>query len=208
MAVVACSAEELLAAAPLALGLEALDGVAPTLAYVADEDHPWAASIAAWYAAQARAVPVGRWSAFETDAFETRLVENETFDRVVFVGTAFPGALPEIDGALFALVGAGVHAETLDATRARLMELAAVGAIRSVELLARFGPPGREFIELVEEVHHDSGPDGQSRVADTLRAALFGRSGRVPVNLASRADPPALDPLTLLAFFVDASEVA
>ncbi len=198
--------EAFMGALPIALGLEGLadDAVEVTLAIIGEG--PWTAPVRSWYEAQARAVNVLCFDEIEA--------EVPTFDQIVVVGTSLSsscvGAIPDAvrahADATFALVAAGVDADGLDPLRARLLELGGLGAL-SVEHIDRFGRVGREFVELVEHVHHVRGPTGQSRVADTLRAALFGRSGRVPVNLASREDPPALDPLTTMVFYVAVAEL-
>lgn len=195
--VVGLSAEELIGAAVVGLALEGrADAVA--LAHLGD-GAPFAAPMAAWWAAQAHPV--------EVRPFEG----TEGFDRVVAVGSALDRAVPEAiashRGASFALVGAGAFAHELEPTRRALMDAAAAGRLREAALIPRYERVGRALIELVEEVHHAVGPDRQSRVADTLRAALFGRQGRVPVSLATREDPPCLDPLTLMVFFLDLQSV-
>ena len=190
--VVALGAEELFGAAVVALALEGrADRV--VLACVGD-GAPWAAPLAAWWSTQAHPVEV---RPFESAA---------GFDRVYAVASALERAVPAELRAhpdpWFALVGAGAWAAELDATRAALMARAADGALREVVAIPRYARVGRALIELIEEVHHAVGPTRQSRVADALRAALFGRAGRVPVSLATRDDPPCLDPLTLLVAFL------
>lgn len=193
---VGLGAEELVGAAVVALALEGLaDEV--VLAHVGD-GAPWAAPMASWFAAQTHPVEVRPFTGLDG------------FDRVYAVATHLrapvPPAIAAHPAATRALVGAGADAGELDATRAALMDLAAAGALREVVLIPRYERVGRALIELIEELHHAVGPERQSRVADTLRAALFGRHGRVPVSLVTREDPPCLDPLTLLVCFATISK--
>lgn len=190
---VGLSAEELLGAAVVALTLEGqVEEV--VLAHVGD-GAPWAAPMASWWAGQAHPVAVGRYTS--PDAFERVIAVGSALDREL------PDAIARHAGATFALVGAGAFAEELEPTRRALMDAAAAGRLREVTLVERYGRVGRALIELIEEVHHAVGPDRQSRVADSLRAALFGRQGRVPVSLGTREDPPCLDPMTLMVFELD-----
>lgn len=190
--VVALGAEELVGAAVVALALEGR-ATEVVLACVGD-GAPWAAPLAGWWAAQAHPVDVRPFTG------------AAGFDRVYAVASALERAVPaEVRAhpdAWFALVGAGAWADELEATRRGLVARAADGALREVALIPRYERVGRALIELIEEVHHAVGPTQQSRVADALRAALFGRAGRVPVSLATRDEPPCLDPLTLMVAFL------
>ncbi|MGF1465080.1 MAG: hypothetical protein ACFCGT_03005 [Sandaracinaceae bacterium] len=109
-----------------------------------------------------------------------------------------------------ALVAAGAEAAfdvAQDAVDAALARLVGHGGLLGVDALRRFDRLARTFLELSEEVSHAVGPEAQNLVADTLRAALFGRSGRVPVNLACRDRPPRIGPLTTLILWLDPVEV-
>ncbi len=112
--------------------------------------------------------------------------------------------------ATIAIAGLGAEAargeDPRDARR-RLVALAAHGGLLHAEPVLRFGAAGRAFVELIENVHHRLGPDGQLTAGDAVRAALFGREGRVPVNLATREVAPDLDLTTHLVFFVAAREI-
>lgn len=89
----------------------------------------------------------------------------------------------------------------------RIANLVAAGALWGAEPIPRFSTVGRDFVELVEAMHHAAGPAHQSLVADTLRAALFGRSGPTPVNLSTRDQLPHLTAATSMIWWFDADEV-
>ncbi|MDQ3038058.1 MAG: hypothetical protein M3Y87_37040 [Myxococcota bacterium] len=97
-------------------------------------------------------------------------------------------------GARIALVGlgaevcVGIEAER---TAARLAACLAEGSLIDRTLLQPRGTIARAWIELVEDVHHEIGPARQLPIVDAIRAALFGKHGRVAVDLAAR-DCPAL----------------
>ena len=57
-------------------------------------------------------------------------------------------------------------------------------------------------------MHHLAGPTGQCPRADSIRAALFGRHGAVPVNLGTRERPPRLSLATTTVFWLQPEELA
>lgn len=184
----ATKAEDLFSAAVVGLGLEGwADRV--VVAHVGD-GAPFAEPMAEWWASQPVPVSITKFDTVE--GFDQVHVASPTF------GPRLPAEVASHPRASIALVGTGARADTLDATHAAYVEKAAYGELLDVAAIPRFGRVGRALIELIEHVHHAVGPAQQSRVADSLRAALFGRYGRVPVNLECRDDPPALGPWTLL----------
>jgi len=191
--VVGASAEELFGAAVIGLALEQI--ASEVVVAHLDDGGAWAAPVADWWAAQTHPVRVARYDGVDG------------FDRVYAVATAFGRSFPEAveahRGARAVIVGAGAWAEELEPTRRELVERAAGGELVEATPIPRYGRVGRALIELIEEAHHAVGPMGQSRVADTLRAALFGRVGPTPVSLTTRDDPPHLDPITLIAWFLE-----
>lgn len=212
--------EGLMAGTPIALGLEAgghrvslieADPGARGLEVVAAEDPSWAGAVAEWYAEQGRPVTVARWGG-DPDALPGGPV-------IVTGGAALldpPAPVRERLGGLHgrpavaALCGLGAEqaeGEAPDVAHGRLTELSAVGAILAVEAVPRFETVGRHFVELVEHVHHRAGPAAQSRVADTLRASLFGRHGDHPVSLATVDRTPRVGVLATLVWFVDLREL-
>lgn len=207
--VAAASAEALLAGAPATIGLFQRgelgdvwlvdDGPAGKIEV---SEPGWLGAMAEWWKTQGvvlqRGTPtsapllvVGGAELLERPAIVTRVRDVDT-NAVVAIG------------GLGAEAGRG---QDVAAARARLVEIAANGGLLHAEPVLRFGAVGRAFVELVEEVSHRVGPDGQSLVADTIRAALFGRHGAVPVNLAAREAPPTLDLSTLFVFFVASAEL-
>jgi hypothetical protein len=215
--------EGLMAAAVVALGLEVAghgvtlavaDPNAPGLSSVDPEASDWAASVAQWFAEQGRPVEVVRWDGRGAS------LESLTPGAAIAAGGAGllapTGAVRERLEALrdraelAAVLGLGAEAARgadPDEAQARLTSLAAVGALHGVEAIRRFGTVGRHFVELVEHVHHRAGPTGQSVVADTIRAALFGRHGEAPVSLATRERPPRLGIGATLVFYLDLAEL-
>jgi hypothetical protein len=214
-------AEGLMAAAVVALGLEAAgrrvtlavaDDDVPGLATVRPEDDGWAASVAQWYGEQARPVRVVRWDG------RARSLPADT-PALAAGGAALLSPAGDVRARLEALRSRAALAAVLglgaevaqgmapDEGPARLTGLAAVGALRGVEAIERFGTVGRHFVELVEHVHHRAGPTAQSVLADTVRAALFGRHGAVPVSLATRQTPPRLGVMSTLVFYLELDEL-
>jgi len=183
--------EGMMASTPLALALEA---AGHDVRLGAEGPSDWATYVNEWYAEQAR---------------DTRVVETaEGFELTIACGGA--DALDaETEADLIAVTALGAEAAFgVDPGRAeaRIAEIASMGGLLHVEAIARFEVPGRHFIELVEHVHHRAGPENQSVLADSLRAALFGRVGDVPVSLATRERPPRLSPRTTLIWFLDPAE--
>jgi len=214
VSVVAGSEAALLAGAPAALGLlrsgrlGALRLRGEGAPVVDPKEASWAGAMAEWW--RAEGVTIERWDgAAETLEAPVLLVggaellEKPTIGLRAAVATADPEAVMAV-GALGAEAARGVDPSR---ARGRLVELAARGALIGAEPVLRYEPAGRAYVELVENVNHRAGPDGQSVVGDTLRAALFGRHGAVPVNLSTRERPPALDLTTLLVFYVSLAEL-
>jgi len=191
--VVGASADELFGAAVIGLALEGIASEV-VVAHLGDGG-AWAPPVAAWWAEQTHPVAVIPFTGVEG------------FDRVYAVATAFGRDLPEEiaehPGARTVIVGAGAWAHELEPTRRAIVERAAGGELVEAAPIPRYGRVGRALIELIEEAHHAVGPTGQSRVADALRAALFGRVGPTAVSLTTRDDPPHLDPVTLIAWFFE-----
>ncbi|MFK7990030.1 MAG: hypothetical protein AB8I08_28685 [Sandaracinaceae bacterium] len=175
----------------------------PTRLFVKDDDagaiaqpippgaDSWAAAMAEWWAEQTPAVDVLGWDGATLDRTALGL------ECVVVAGTA--GLLEMTRPPCDRVAVLGVP-ESLDAQLAAEVGL---GSVRAVEVIPRFGPVGRLFIEMVEHVHHRVGPMAQSTAADVLRASLFGRHGRIPVNLATRETPRAVGPAQTLVWWFD-----
>ena len=201
VAVIASEGSEgVLPAAVVALALEAA-GHAPSI--LVRQDAPgttpiapgggsWAAALAEWYAEQERDVPILSWDGEDPIDADIRIA----------AGT---GALlhrpPPAHCTAVAVIGPAPEDE------ASLSTLVAHGGVLAVELVARFGSVGRHFVEMVEHVHHRVGPTAQSTAADALRAALFGRHGQVPVNLATRESPVSIGPASTLVWWIDPEEL-
>jgi len=189
--------EALMASTPLALALEAAghDVRLGCDAAAGPGEPEWAAYVNEWYAEQAR---------------ETRVVEDHTGFDLTFAcgGASVLDAIPR-DAHFVAVTALGAEAAFgVDPAlaEARIAAIAAHGGLLHVEAIARFELAGRHFVELVEHVHHRAGPEHQSVLTDSLRAALFGRAGDVPVSLATRERPPRLSPATTLVWFLDPDE--
>ena len=203
--------ESLMAAAPIALGLEAA-GHAVT---IGAEPSNWADATAEWYREQARPVNVVSWDGSASSlAAHPRELTLAVAGASILRPTGAVRAQLEVvrAGGRAAGIALGLGAEAAlgadpaDA-RARLAELGAIGAVLDTQAVLRFSTAGRHFVELVEHVHHRVGPEAQSVIADSLRAALFGRHGSVAVSLATRERPVALDPLTTIAWLLDLEEL-
>jgi hypothetical protein len=174
---------------------------APTERVVALED---------WLAADPE--PLARWGE-DLDALDGEV-------RLAFGGAAFLLAPSDGDrarlevaarrGGRVELVGLGAEAaggHDPERAEARLQAIAARGGLLDVLPVRRFAPSGRLFVELVEVLHQASGPAAQNVLADVVRAALFGRCGRVPVSLSTRTAPPRIGASTALVVSLAASEV-
>lgn len=176
-------------------------------------DDPLGAALEAWLAADPEPFARG-------DASIDALARDGAHVAVAFGGAAAllapsAGERARIEAAAHVggsveLVGLGAEAaggHDPDRAEARLQAIAALGGLREVLAVRRFAGSGRLFVELVEVLQQASGPDAQNVLADTLRAALFGRSGRVPVSLRTRTHPPRIGPSTALVFSLSARDV-
>lgn len=206
--------EAVMAATPVVLTAEARGHeVILVVSEEAPEGPGWSASIAAWFTEQARPVRLVRWTGALPDASAYVLSGGA---EVLSPEGAVRAALSALDRrgpdtrAFAAVAGLGAEAAFgVDPaeTDARLSRLVAHGGVLGVEAIGRYGTVGRHFVELVEHVHHLAGPTRQSVTADSLRAALFGRSGSVAVSLATRERPPRLSPTTTLLWFLALDEL-
>lgn len=106
---------------------------------------------------------------------------------------------------LGAEVCAGVDPEH---TAARLAACAAEGALIARTVLHPRGTLARAWLELVEDVHHAIGPARQLPIVDAIRAALFGKHGRVAVDLAARERPALVTPETASIVWLDPARMS
>lgn len=167
------------------------DGLGASPEAIAPGADSWAAAITEWWAEQSPAVEVLGWDGSDLGR------EPLGAEKVVVAGTA--GVLEMARPACDRVAVLGV----LPSQEASLAEEVGLGSVRAVEVIPRFGPVGRLFIEMVEHVHHRVGPMAQSTAADVLRASLFGRHGLIPVNLATRETPRAVGPAQTLVWWFD-----
>lgn len=183
--------DDLLPAAMIAVAFE-LAGCGVELRYPDQGSNGrWAEALEGWFREQGRSVRLasGLESARGDDA---SVVE-------VYVATV-PDTAATPSARLVAVIGPKPDDP-------RLAFLVANGGVLGVETVPRFGSTGRHFVELVEHVHHAAGPSDQSTSADVLRAALFGRLGLIPVNLATRQAPVEVAPWRTLVWFLDPAEL-
>lgn len=192
----------LLAGATILFALEER-GVHATLAIHGDD--PLAAPLSR--ALRARSLP------FEIAVAE-RLAELEA-PILIGGGGALERARALLEGASaharIALVGLGAEAcAGIDPahTSALLAACLADGSLLDRTLLRPHDAVSRAWIELVEDVHHEVGPARQLPIVDAIRAALFGRHGRVAVDLAARERPAHVSLDTASIFWLDPARMA
>lgn len=213
--VLGASVEGLLAGAPAQIGLHKQGRLGDLWVHepgaepgkVSRQERSWTGAMADWWASEG--VVLQRWDG-NPEGLEAPLMITGGADLLEGPPPLL-SALNAVDpDAVVAIAGLGAEAgrgRNPERARQQLVDIAAGGGLLHAEAVMRYGPAGRGFVELIEHLNHRSGPDGQSLVGDTIRAALFGRYGEVPVNLASREQPPEIDLSTLFVHFVALHEL-